>query len=111
MPIDHSDSGWFDNALISGMPATTRTASRPMVVKAEVSWCGAVAERRYRCRMKPYQAAKRASSSQPLAPVKGVCQAAATAAHQIVVIRQAPASQAPVRLRGWRARISNVSAP
>ena len=62
--------------------------------------------------MKPYPAAERANSSQALAPVNGVCQACkATAAHQTVVIRQAPASQAPVRLRGWRARISNVSAP
>ena len=77
-----------------------------MVENACMSCPRAATERRYRCRMKPYHAAERASSSQPGAPDAGLSRNTTTAAAHDAVTRQASASQAAVRLNGGRTRMS-----
>ena len=72
VPSDHSEvPGWLDSTSISGMPPTSSRASSPIVVNTWRSWRWTATDRRYRCRMKPYQAAERATSSQPATPPVG----------------------------------------
>src|ERR1700719_4117774 len=61
--------------------------------------------------MKPYHAAERATSSQPVTPPVGSRDAVmATAAAQAAVVRQAAASQTAERVGDVRSRTSAVSA-
>ena len=86
-------------------PITSR-ATKPIMAKAWLSWPRARTVRRYRCRMKMYQATERSSSSAPGRPVSGVSGQNATLAAHAAVTAEAPASSQPVLLRRARTRMS-----
>ena len=112
VPADHSEvPGWLDSTSISGRPPTSSKASSPIVVNTWRSWRWTATDRRYRYRMKPYHAAERATSSQPVTPPVGSRDAVmATAAAQAAVVRQAAASQTVERVGDARNRTSAASA-